>query len=488
MYISRAMIGSEIGDHDVTTVGGRIHLHHLCLPNQDMVAHAVSDDGLQFSPAPAAIRTGDPGACDDDMIWTMHTIRHPRTGLWMMYYTACSLAEGGQVQRVALATSPDFVHWTKHPGNPVLCAAAPSYLDRLDAIGRVPFRDPFVFVEDDGSLHMLVCAQTATGDRLRRGCVAHAVSEDGFAWKLLPPLYAPAQFDDLETPALLKHDGRYYLFFKEFRGPRTFYRIADSLQGPWRTPAWDEPLPPDNAVMRFCEWKGRALAYTWYRCKPDWPFRGPALHAILPPKEMRIRPDGRLLWSSFGGWEERRTGALQPLPPAAWKAVDGQTGAWRTAGKRLEGESAGLGMAAVSDSAADFIWELDLCCAKGRSMGVIFRADDTLERGSWIRLDFERRRVELHRLQPMETGLNRIARLQPSLKQQWDFPLEVGQSLRVRLLASREYVEFSLNDQVVLSLLDYPRASGRLGVFVEDAAGGFGEMRIQSIAPVTTNG
>jgi beta-fructofuranosidase len=487
MYINPSMIGSEIGDHDVTTVDGRIHLHHLCLPNHDVVAHAISEDGLLFTPAPAALSTGDPGACDDDMIWTMHTVRHPKSGLYMMYYTACSLAEGGQVQRVALATSTDFIHWEKHPGNPVLTAAAPHYVDTLDDLGRVPFRDPFVFIEDDGVMHMLICAQTAHGDRLRRGCVAHAISTDGFAWELLPPLYAPGQFDDLETPALLKLEGRYYLFLKEFRGPRTFYRVADSLAGPWRTPEWDEPLPPDNAVMRFCEWEGRTLAYTWFRCKPDWPFRGPALHAILPPKEVQVRPDGRLRCGSFHGWSARHAGPAVALPPASWQPLETQGGAWRVAEHRLEGEAAGLGVVAVPEQAADFIFELNACCVRGRSIGLIFRADDVLERGNWIRLDFERRRVELHRLQPMETGLNRFVRMQPSLKQQWDFPLERGAPMRLRLLASREYIEFSIDGQVCLSLVDYARTSGRLGLFLEDAGGWFREMRCQSIVPTAAD-
>lgn len=486
MYSSPAMIGNEIGDHDVTTVEGRIHLHHLCLPNQDVVAHAVSEDGLLFKPAPAAIRTGDPGACDDDMIWTMHTVRHPKTGLYLMYYTACSLAEGGQVQRVALATSRDFIHWQKHDANPVLSAAAPHYVDRLDDLGRVPFRDPFVFIEDDGVLHMLVCAQTAQGDRLRRGCVAHAVSTDGFTWQLLPPLYAPGQFDDLETPALLKIAGRYYLFFKEFRGPRTFYRMADSLAGPWRTPEWDEPLPPDNAVMRFCEWKGRILAYTWYRCKPDWPFRGPALHAILPPKEVTVGPDGRLRCSSFEGWRARHAGPALPLPPGAWRPPAIQAGTWNAREDRLVVRAEGLGLSAASVEAADFSFELNACCESGRALGLLFRADDELESGLWIRLDFERRRVELHRLQPMETGLRRYVRMQPSLKQQWDFPLERGRPMRLRLLASREYIELSLDGRVCLSLLDYARTRGRLGLFVEDASGWFNDMQLQAINPVET--
>jgi predicted GH43/DUF377 family glycosyl hydrolase len=38
---------------------------------------------------------------------------------WMMWYTAMKVAAGQRIQ-ICLATSPDGIHWTKHPENPVL--------------------------------------------------------------------------------------------------------------------------------------------------------------------------------------------------------------------------------------------------------------------------------------------------------------------------------------------------------------------------------
>ncbi|MHC4874555.1 MAG: glycoside hydrolase family protein, partial [Planctomycetota bacterium] len=219
MYTYPGANACEIGDSDVTTVDGKIHLHHLCLPSHDVVGHAVSTDGLTFAPDAPAIRTGSPGECDDDQIWTMHTVQCPKTKLYHMYYTTLSLKERGLYQRVALATSKDFVTWEKHDKNPIVVPKQPFYNDSLELIGRVAFRDPFVFIDDDGSWHMLVCASAGSGDRLRRGCVAHAVSSDGFDWELKKPLFAPCQIDDPETPSMLKHNGTYYLFYKEFRGP-----------------------------------------------------------------------------------------------------------------------------------------------------------------------------------------------------------------------------------------------------------------------------
>ncbi|MHC4887139.1 MAG: glycoside hydrolase family protein [Planctomycetota bacterium] len=147
MFTPRSMLKNEIGDHDVNVVDGKIHIHYLTLPNHDVVSHIVSENGIDFEQAAPAIRTGDPGECDDDMIWTMHTVRHPETGKYMMYYTACSLAEGGQAQRAALAMSDDFVNWEKHPDNPICEATAPHYTATLDDLGRIPFRDPFIFID-----------------------------------------------------------------------------------------------------------------------------------------------------------------------------------------------------------------------------------------------------------------------------------------------------------------------------------------------------
>src|ERR1051326_8013427 len=115
MYTPPGANPNELGDITVIDHAGQIHLFHLTLPNHDVVAHAVSDDGITFQPVASAIHIGAAGECDDDMIWTMHVIRHPRRKLFHMYYTGCSLAENGQFQRAALATSPDLSHWRKHP-------------------------------------------------------------------------------------------------------------------------------------------------------------------------------------------------------------------------------------------------------------------------------------------------------------------------------------------------------------------------------------
>jgi beta-fructofuranosidase len=489
MFTSPGMNPAELGDIDVNTVDGRIHLHYLSLPSHDVVGHAVSEDGLTFRAAPPALRTGDPGECDDDQIWTMQTVRNPANGLYHMYYTAVSLAERGQHQRVALATSADFLHWTKHPGNPVCEAAAPWYNADLKTLGRVAFRDPFVYIEE-GVWHMLVCASTSRGDRLRRGCVAHAVSRDGIRWRLRKPLHAPAQLDDLEVPALLKRDGRYYLFLHEFRAPRSFYRIADSLAGPWRAPEYDEPLPPRNAVFRFCEWQGRTLLYTWFRGDSDWHRAGPHYASLVPPKVVNVERDGTLRMSSFPGWRNYHHGAPRTITPADFTSfTEGPAGArWRSSARALSGAVDGQLVAVAKGRHGDFILDVTARLDCGRALGLIFRASENTEEGYWVRLDFERNRVELHYLCAMDSGYRRYVRKQPSLKQSHELPLPRGRELRLHLVASREYVELSVNERIALSCASYVRTEGRLGLFIEDGAGRFGVATVQGIRAPESGG
>src|SRR5918998_1580356 len=104
MYTPYGFGASELGDIEVVPDGDDLHLFHLTLPNHDVIQHAVSRDGLSWQPLPAALRTGDPGALDDDQIWTMSVTPWPGGDGYLMLYTALATADGGRVQRVATAT------------------------------------------------------------------------------------------------------------------------------------------------------------------------------------------------------------------------------------------------------------------------------------------------------------------------------------------------------------------------------------------------
>ena len=157
MYSGSGFSAGELGDVEVVRWGGLYHLFHLVLPNHDYIAHAVSKDGLLWRRVKNALFIGDPGAWDDDMLWTMHVSPDPhQESQWRMFYTGITRREMGRVQRVGLARSDDLFHWTKDDmGHYPLSVDGPNYEKTLDE-GRhwVSFRDPFFYKEGDERLQI----------------------------------------------------------------------------------------------------------------------------------------------------------------------------------------------------------------------------------------------------------------------------------------------------------------------------------------------
>ncbi len=197
LYVPRGFGFSEVGDIEVVPHGDELHLFHLTLPNHDVVQHAVSADGLSWRELPAALRTSDPGACDDDQIWTMSVTG--RDGAFVMLYTALSNADQGKVQRTAIAHSVDLLTWRKGERNPVAEADPRWYESSLADAGRVSWRDPKP-VLIDGTYYAVVSAREKDGPLLRRGCAGLMASSDLETWEVRPPLLAPRRYWDLECP------------------------------------------------------------------------------------------------------------------------------------------------------------------------------------------------------------------------------------------------------------------------------------------------
>ena len=77
MFAELTSSRKSIGDVDVVFHDGVYHLFHLVLPNHDYIAHAISDNGLNWRRVENALFIGDPGSWDDLMLWTMHVTAGP---------------------------------------------------------------------------------------------------------------------------------------------------------------------------------------------------------------------------------------------------------------------------------------------------------------------------------------------------------------------------------------------------------------------------
>ena len=464
MYSSRGFREWEIGDIDVIRRGRNYHLFHLVLPNHDYIAHAVSSDGMAWERTRNAIFTGEPGAWDDDMLWTMHVSRHAGLGLYEMFYTGLHQAENGYVQRIGRAVSRDLVSWRKENllNLPLLPKGDFYEVPGQAARGWVSFRDPFVF-SSDGQDWMLVCARTREGMVNRRGCVGLVRrTPAGFATEA--PLFFPRMYDDIECPCLVQLEGVFYLIGSIREDVAVHYWWSDTLTGEYRAFRSNMLLPRGNYAARVTRDGSRVLLYAFYI---DGLKVESGTRSLPPPKEIRRRSDGKLELVSFHRWQDK----IQASRPLASEAFAPRLGN-PTAGLDAGGEAvtfrcrSGFEVFTQTVDATAWIWEGVWQTRQQGRCGLVFGLDDQLS-GYFIFFDTERGSVRI-----LAWGARPERIFQNYLFEN----LQVGEFTPVddrrhsfRLIRWRSYIELSVNGVVRLSLVD-PQFQGRhLGVFAESA-------------------
>jgi hypothetical protein len=101
-------------------------------------------------------------------------------------------------------------------------------------------------------------------------------------------------------------------------------------------------------------------------------------------------------------------------------------------------------------------------------------------------VEFEpaRQAVELHRQLIHRPSVPRLKIKGPTLAQQAPFLIPmIGESLDCRLVVCGEYLEFSVNGEVVISHMSYARKAGGLGLFASDGHAEFSDLRVCALAP-----
>lgn len=167
------------------------------------VGHAISTDLENWTILPDALSPSDSPAFDSWTTWTGSTIQGPG-GLWWMFYTGTSREDGGHIQRIGAATSPDLISWEKQPD--IVIEADPQWYEKLSdpAQGQEPWeawRDPWVsWSEENQRWEMLITARSNSGEPSQRGTMGLAVSSDLRDWTVVQPLSGPGHgFAHLEV-------------------------------------------------------------------------------------------------------------------------------------------------------------------------------------------------------------------------------------------------------------------------------------------------
>ncbi|MGD7708300.1 family 43 glycosylhydrolase [Microlunatus sp. Y2014] len=445
MFGAPAGMGSpEVGDIEVLVHEDRLHLFHLTLPNHDLVQHAVSDDGLTWTQVAHALRVGDPGEVDDDQIWTMGVCSHD--GRFVMLYTALSRAENGMVQRVAFAESDDLMTWSKRPGVVVESDARWYEAARVDG-NNVSWRDPKPIFLDDSWL-VLVSARSGDGDFLRRGAVGGFVTRDFQRFEVVPPLFTPGQFWYLECPQIFRIGDWWYLTAGVMEDLSQRYWISRSAQGPWHVPSDGGRLAPrGHYAAKVVDWRDATLLYCWHQVptgRLDWDARNPTGRAVPAPIELVQQTDGSLEVASFSGW-----GALASPGRDFTVRAEPAAGVYSTATQevgtnfRLKGR---LTLGPVSG-------------------GIVFRQKSN-SGGYFIEMTKGSTVVQLRKTLATRDVVRGRPWFTSTVLQQGDLRLPLAdEAIAINLTINGPYVEFSVNDQVVLATFTAERTDGELGVW-----------------------
>lgn len=218
--------GKLLWDSWFINQGDLCHIFHLQAdPSDDSekrhnngvsIGHAVSKDYIHWEELPTALEPGTGSEWDNKDLWSGCV--KEKDGLYYMYYTGKNNSPGMEnIQKICLAVSRDLSTWTKHPNNPIVeCDTRYYDMDnKKNSIGRIgAWRDPFVFKDPNSQKrYMSISARARGANTQYNGCVALAESKDMINWEVLPPIFSPNVYDEIEATCIVYHKGFYYLFF-----------------------------------------------------------------------------------------------------------------------------------------------------------------------------------------------------------------------------------------------------------------------------------
>lgn len=192
-------------------------------------------DFVHYGNLRLALQNGSP----DEQDWhaaTGSVFYH--NGTFYFYYTGFCEGnrgvEGKNEQAILRAVSQDLIRWEKDKEF--------MFVPDNEKFGSLHWRDPqLIWDEKKEKIRMLVTATEKDGAYQRDGCTAVYISEDARNWKFEDIIYSPGIFPTHECQDAFKMGNKWYLTFSTYsRWWETRYRIADSFNGPWKTPCLDD--------------------------------------------------------------------------------------------------------------------------------------------------------------------------------------------------------------------------------------------------------
>lgn len=458
MYTGSGFRDWEIGDIEVFKMDDTYHLFHLIIPNHDYIAHAVSKDGYNWRRVKNALFVGHPGEWDDDMLWTMD-VSEGEDG-YEMYYTGLKLSDKGAVQKIGRAKSQNLYDWEKENNYNFPLTSSGPYYENLDNNPRtwLSFRDPYRFTYEDKH-YLLFCGRSSHGPVSRRGCVGLAHLEEN-EWVLKKPLLFPIAYDDVECPCIVQIKDRFYVLGSIREDIKVRYWYSDEFTGPYLSFHSDVLMPQGNYAARVIKDNGHVLLYNFYYLNREINFK----RVLPPPKEVAVDKKGRLYLKSFYGWNNNIQSTIhQPDFADVIPTFKNGSASMEVQDNKWTFQSvSGYEAFAFQKPANNFIWEGELYLEGMGKSGFVLNIDDD-GNGYFISMDFVNGYVQIRRwgFNPDDHLNNfKFDNLQTGL-----FKPPPDRKIRFRLISYGYYIELSIDDRVILTLVDYQFEGDLIGLY-----------------------
>lgn len=215
--------------------------------------HATSTDLVNWAHLGTMFGPSKTKAWDDSTTWTGSVVQDD-VGLWHLFYTGTSKADGSMYQRVGHATSTDLHVWERVGDGLCLDLTGP-VADRYEKDHMIghwhdrAMRDPWVMKDPKGEGWLMYFTARAPGiaEPNGGGAIGFATSKDLMTWELQPPVFTGG-FGQLEVPQVFQVGGKWFMLFctssqhwsEAYRAfnpqsPVTgnHYLMADDVRGPW---------------------------------------------------------------------------------------------------------------------------------------------------------------------------------------------------------------------------------------------------------------
>ncbi|WP_077222348.1 glycoside hydrolase family 32 protein [Rathayibacter sp. VKM Ac-2630] len=415
------------------------------------------------------------GADEDDFNAYTGSVVHD-DGVDHLFYTGHNpwrLGPDGvtPLQVVMHATSVDGMRtWVKHPEDT---------FGATEGFEPGDWRDPFVFrSEPEGEWRMLLAARHVDGPSRRRGTIAQLVSSDLRSWRPVAPFWDPRRYIAHECPDVFPWGAHWYLVSSEFSEDfTTRYRIADSVDGPWRVPLHDSVDGRAFYASKSVERDGRRFFAGWIASKEDSRDDGAYQWAgTMSVLEALQRDDGTL---GFTLPEEVLAAFDEELPVV----LHDESGAVDSRDEiRLavpDGYAARLG---AFDLPPVFSASVRFDIAEGTTeCGILLRSSADGDESYVLRLEPTRNRMVLDRWPrrltgPMQWQISGDVPFAVELERPAD--LSPGEH-RLDLIVDGSALVAVLDRSVALSARIYDRPTGRIGLFAGEGEVVFRDLRLR---------